>query len=167
MLPMMSSARAVMMSLALFTGCATGSVRSDSSAPPGIVKAIILIAQSRQALVENSMVVVRADLLGSLDELSAPGRDSLLLALGPRYRMDVASIARPCGKTTDTMCVVLSLTDPVRYGDTLRIRSAWKGFVRERCGAGYEATFVVVAGPGGPVIAAVEDEDHTDCGARP
>jgi hypothetical protein len=167
MFPMMPGTRAVMVSVVLFSGCAIGSVRSDPPAPPGLVKAITLIAQSRQALVENATVVVRADLLDAFDELTPLGRDSLLQSLGPRYRMDLPSTARPCGSTTDTMCVVWSLTDPVRHRDTLRIRSGWKGFVRGRCGAGYEATFVVVAGPDGPSIAAVEDEDHTDCGARP
>jgi hypothetical protein len=167
MFPLMRAARPAMVGVVLFSGCATSSVRSGSSAVPGLVQAITLIAQSRQALAENTVVIVRADLVEALDELSANARDSLMQALGARYHMDIPSAAKPCGTTTDTMCLIFSLSDPVRQQDTLRIRAGWKGFVRDRCGSGYEATFVVVATTGGPMIAAVEDEDHMDCGARP
>ena len=167
MFPMMSGARSVLVSVALISGCATGAVRSEPPAPPGIVKAITLVAWSRLALADNGVVVVRADLLDALDDLSDLGRDSLVRALGPQYRMDKPSTAKPCGARADTMCVVLSISSAVRHQDTLRIRAGWRGVVRERCGAGYEATFGVVAGADGPVIATIEDEDHMDCGARP
>jgi len=166
-LPMISGARAAMTGVALLFGCATGSVRPEPSSPPGIVQAIALVARSRLALADQAIVVVRTDLLDALDELPAPARDSLVLALGPSFRLDVPSAREPCGALADTTCVVLSILSATRHDDTLRIRAGWRGFVRDRCGAGYEATFAIVAGPDGPALVGIADEDHMDCGVRP